>query len=50
MTLNPHRQYMSARPTPQPCQKHDHGKFEILYRDGAARIGRLHTNLSLIHI
>ena len=49
MTLNPHRQYMSTRPTPQPCQKHDHGKFEILTRDGAARIGRLHTNHGVLN-
>lgn len=44
MTLNPHRQHMSTRPPPQPCQSNDLGKFEILARDGAARIGRLHTN------
>ena len=44
MTPHPCRQYMGTRPSPQPCQNHDLGKFEILARDGAARIGRLHTN------
>jgi len=44
MTPHPCRQYMGTRPNPQPCQNHDLGKFEILTRDGTARIGRLHTN------
>ena len=34
---------MPSPPKPQPCQDHDLGKFEILIRDGASRIGRLHT-------
>ncbi|MFQ3343961.1 MAG: tRNA guanosine(15) transglycosylase TgtA [Candidatus Poseidoniales archaeon] len=34
---------MAAPPAPHPCQEYDLGKFEILARDGASRIGRLHT-------
>ena len=49
MTLIPHSQHMSPRPIPLPCQNHDLGKFEILSRDGAARIGRLHTNHGVLN-
>jgi len=34
---------MSARPGPEPCRAQDLGLFEVVTRDGAARIGRLHT-------
>ncbi|MEO2209074.1 MAG: tRNA-guanine transglycosylase, partial [Candidatus Poseidoniia archaeon] len=34
---------MSAREDPQPCREQDFGKFEVVARDGAARLGRLHT-------
>ena len=31
------------RPNPEPCRESDIGKFEIVSRDGAARIGKFHT-------
>ncbi len=31
------------RPNPEPCRENDVGKFEIISRDGAARIGKFHT-------
>ena len=34
---------MSARPAPAPSREQDLGLFEVVTRDGAARIGRLHT-------
>ena len=34
---------MSARPDPEPSREQDLGLFEVVTRDGAARIGRLHT-------
>ena len=34
---------MPARADPEPCREQDLGLFEIVVRDGAARIGRLHT-------
>ena len=34
---------MPARAEPEPCREQDLGLFEIVVRDGAARIGRLHT-------
>ena len=34
---------MAARKEPEPCREQDWGLFEIVSRDGAARIGRLHT-------
>lgn len=34
---------VSAREDPQPCREQDLGKFEVVARDGAARLGRLHT-------
>lgn len=32
------------KPSPVPCRPQDLGKFEIVQRDGAARLGRLFTN------
>lgn len=34
---------VSSRPDPEPCRPQDLGKFEVTVRDGAARLGRLHT-------
>jgi 7-cyano-7-deazaguanine tRNA-ribosyltransferase len=34
---------MDARNEPEPCREQDKGLFEITQRDGAARIGRLHS-------
>jgi len=34
---------MAARTEPEPCREQDWGLFEITKRDGAARIGRLHS-------
>jgi len=34
---------MAARSEPEPCREQDLGLFEITQRDGAARIGHLHT-------
>lgn len=34
---------MAARHNPDPCREQDLGMFEVTHRDGAARIGRLHT-------
>jgi 7-cyano-7-deazaguanine tRNA-ribosyltransferase len=34
---------MTARNEPEPCREQDWGLFEITKRDGAARIGRLHS-------
>ncbi|MFL2972452.1 MAG: tRNA guanosine(15) transglycosylase TgtA, partial [Candidatus Thalassarchaeaceae archaeon] len=34
---------MTGRNDPEPCREQDWGLFEITNRDGAARIGRLHT-------
>ena len=34
---------MAGRNDPEPCREQDWGLFEITNRDGAARIGRLHT-------
>ena len=34
---------MAARNVPEPCREQDWGLFEITNRDGAARIGRLHS-------
>ena len=35
--------YMPARADSDPCREQDLGLFEVVVRDGAARIGRLHT-------
>ena len=40
---------VSTRPNPEPCRPQDKGKFEILQKDGAARIGRLHTNHGMLN-
>mgnify|MGYP002413679292 CR=1 FL=1 len=34
---------MAGRNDPEPCREQDLGLFEITHRDGAARIGRIHT-------
>ena len=34
---------MAGRNAPEPCREQDWGLFEITNRDGAARIGRIHT-------
>jgi len=34
---------VSKRSDPEPCREQDLGLFEVIARDGAARIGRLHT-------
>ena len=34
---------VSERSDPEPCREQDLGLFEVITRDGAARIGRLHT-------
>jgi 7-cyano-7-deazaguanine tRNA-ribosyltransferase len=31
------------RADPSPCREQDHGRFEVMQRDGRARLGRLHT-------
>ena len=31
-----------------PCRPQDLGKFEIVNRDGAARIGKIHTNHGIL--
>ena len=36
------------RPEPEACRAQDWGKFEIVGRDGAARIGRLHTHHGVV--
>tara|TARA_Y100001970_G_scaffold292679_1_gene435178 strand:- start:6725 stop:8890 length:2166 start_codon:yes stop_codon:yes gene_type:complete len=39
---------MGGRPDPEPCRPQDLGKFEIISRDGEARIGRLHTKHGIL--
>ena len=39
---------MAARPDPEGCREQDLGLFEIIQRDGLARIGRFHTNHGVI--
>ena len=39
---------MVARQDPEPCREQDLGLFEVTHRDGAARIGRLHTRHGII--
>ncbi len=34
--------------SPEPCRENDIGKFEIIARDGAARIGKFHTKHGII--
>ena len=40
---------VNTRPNPKPCRPQDRGKFEILQKDGMARIGRLHTNHGMLN-
>ena len=49
MTNRHHRPSVNIRPDPVPCRPQDLGKFEILQRDGAARIGRIHTKHGLLN-
>tara|TARA_B100000902_G_scaffold397686_1_gene462230 strand:+ start:226 stop:2298 length:2073 start_codon:yes stop_codon:yes gene_type:complete len=35
-------------PSPKPCRENDIGKFEIVSRDGIARIGKFHTKHGII--
>ncbi len=37
-----------TREDPKPCREQDKGKFEIIHRDGRARIGRLHTDHGIL--
>ena len=39
---------MARRDDPEPCRDQDWGLFEIMNRDGAARIGRIHTKHGVI--
>jgi 7-cyano-7-deazaguanine tRNA-ribosyltransferase len=39
---------MAKRPDPDPCRPQDLGLFEIVSRDGAARIGKFHTNHGIL--
>ena len=39
---------MAGRNDPEPCREQDWGLFEITNRDGAARIGRIHTKRGAI--
>ena len=43
MTTTPCNRAVTARPDPEPCREQDLGLFEVTQRDGAARVGRLHT-------
>ncbi|MBL17204.1 MAG: hypothetical protein CL767_08460 [Chloroflexi bacterium] len=43
MTNTPCKRTVPPRPDPEPCREQDLGLFEVKQRDGAARIGRLHT-------
>ena len=33
---------------PNPCREGDHGKFEVTYRDGYARLGKFHTSTHIV--
>ena len=39
---------MATRPDPESCREQDLGLFEITQRDGAARIGKLHTKHGMV--
>lgn len=39
---------MGKRPDPEPCRPQDLGLFEVVGRDGAARIGKLHTSHGIL--
>ena len=49
MTDSHPRCLVSSRPDPVPCRPQDIGKFEVLQRDGSARIGRLHTKHGMLN-
>ena len=49
MTNPYHRLLVHPRPDPVPCRPQDLGKFEILQRDGSAKIGRLHTKHGMLN-
>ena len=34
---------------PKPCREGDHGKFEMVERDGWARLGKLHTSTHVLN-
>ena len=37
-----------SRKDPEPCREQDLGKFEIIARDGQARLGKIHTNHGIV--
>ena len=37
-----------GREDPKPCRDGDNGKFELIARDGRARIGKLHTSHGML--
>ena len=37
-----------TREDPKPCREKDQGKFEIIARDGQARLGKLHTKHGIV--
>lgn len=37
-----------TREDPKPCREKDQGKFEIISRDGQARLGKLHTKHGIV--
>jgi len=39
---------MEKRPGPEPCRPQDLGLFEVVSRDGAARIGKFHTGHGIL--
>ena len=38
----------SSRENPKPCRENDLGKFELVARDGCARVGKLHTSHGIL--
>ena len=36
------------RPDPEPCRAGDEGLFEVTFRDGRARLGKLHTKHGIL--
>ncbi len=38
----------SSRENPNPCRENDLGKFELVARDGCARVGKLHTSHGIL--
>tara|TARA_B100000900_G_scaffold410169_1_gene427454 strand:- start:10099 stop:12264 length:2166 start_codon:yes stop_codon:yes gene_type:complete len=41
--------FVNTRPNPVTCRPQDKGKFEIIQKDGFARIGRLHTSHGIMN-